>query len=56
MYLNILVKDLAGIPRYFHLDHMEIPSLIMLALEQATFHPPRNINPSSTVFTPPYNK
>ena len=25
MYLNVLVKDLAGIPRYFHLDHAEIP-------------------------------
>ncbi|CAG8542474.1 11517_t:CDS:2, partial [Scutellospora calospora] len=25
MYLNVLVKDLAGIPRYFHLDHSEIP-------------------------------
>ncbi|PKY56765.1 hypothetical protein RhiirA4_428489 [Rhizophagus irregularis] len=25
MYLNILVNDLAGIPRYFHLDHAEIP-------------------------------
>ncbi|CAI2194378.1 2_t:CDS:1, partial [Funneliformis geosporum] len=24
MYLNILVKDLASIPRYFHLDHAEI--------------------------------
>ncbi|CAG8564728.1 7562_t:CDS:1 [Funneliformis mosseae] len=25
IYLNILVNDLAGIPRYFHLDHAEIP-------------------------------
>src|SRR2546430_1667322 len=25
MYLNILVNDLAGIPRYFHLDHVKIP-------------------------------
>ncbi|CAG8553160.1 5107_t:CDS:2 [Gigaspora margarita] len=25
MKLNILVKDPAGIPRYFHLDHAEIP-------------------------------
>ncbi|PKB98565.1 hypothetical protein RhiirA5_431170 [Rhizophagus irregularis] len=25
MYLNILVNDLAGIPRYFHLNHAEIP-------------------------------
>jgi hypothetical protein len=25
MRLNVLVKDLAGIPRYFHLDHAEIP-------------------------------
>ena len=24
MYVNVLVKDLAGIPRYFHLDHAEI--------------------------------
>ena len=24
MYLNILVNDLADIPRYFHLDHAEI--------------------------------
>ena len=82
MYLNILVNDLAGIPRYFHLDHAEIPlsphqsclkslirllltlrnvmivnkSLLMQALEQATSHPPRNVNPSPTVSTPPYNK
>ncbi|CAI2199964.1 10690_t:CDS:2, partial [Funneliformis geosporum] len=47
--------DLAGIPRYFHLDHAEIPSLIMQALEQATSHLPRNVNPSPTVSTPPYN-
>ncbi|CAI2188192.1 8755_t:CDS:1, partial [Funneliformis geosporum] len=26
MYLNILVKDLADIPRYFYLDYAEIPS------------------------------
>ncbi|CAI2200208.1 5325_t:CDS:1, partial [Funneliformis geosporum] len=70
--------DLAGIPRYFHLDHVEIPlsphqsrlkslicllltlrnvmivnrSLIMQALEQATSHLPRNVNPSPTVSTP----
>ncbi|CAI2188300.1 3819_t:CDS:2, partial [Funneliformis geosporum] len=25
MYLNVLVKDLAGISRYFHLDHAEVP-------------------------------
>ncbi|GBC10474.1 hypothetical protein RclHR1_09650016 [Rhizophagus clarus] len=25
IYLNVLVKDLAGIPRYFHLHHGEIP-------------------------------
>jgi hypothetical protein len=25
IYLNVLVKDLADIPRYFHLDHAEIP-------------------------------
>ena len=25
MYLNVLVKDLAGIPRYFNLDHVGIP-------------------------------
>ncbi|GET67313.1 hypothetical protein GLOIN_2v1487228 [Rhizophagus irregularis DAOM 181602=DAOM 197198] len=25
MRLNVLVKDLGGIPRYFHLDHAEIP-------------------------------
>jgi hypothetical protein len=82
IYLNVLVKDLAGIPRYFHLDHAEIPlsphqsrlkslirllltlrnvmivnkSLLMQALEQATSHPPRNVNQSSTVSTPPYNK
>ncbi|CAG8558116.1 15860_t:CDS:2 [Funneliformis mosseae] len=70
MYLNILVNDLASIPRYFHLDHAEIPlsshqsclkSLIRLlltlrnALEQATSHPPRNVNPSLTVSTLPYN-
>ena len=24
MYLNIFVNDLTGIPRYFHLDHVEI--------------------------------
>ena len=82
MYLNILVNDLAGIPRYFHLDHAEIPlsphqsrlkslirllltlrnvmivnkSLLMQALGQATSHPPRNVNPSYTVSTSPYNK
>ncbi|GES80357.1 hypothetical protein GLOIN_2v1776328 [Rhizophagus clarus] len=82
MYLNILVNDLAGIPRYFHLDHAEIPlsphqsrlkslirllltlrnvmivnkSLLVQALDQATSHPPRNVNPSPTVSTPPYNK
>ena len=82
MYLNVLVKDTAGIPRYFHLDYAEIPltphtlhtkslirllltlrnimivnrSLVMQALEQASSHPPRNINPSPTVSTPPYIK
>ncbi|CAG8708432.1 12516_t:CDS:2, partial [Ambispora leptoticha] len=25
MYLNVLIKDAGGIPRYFHLDHAEIP-------------------------------
>ena len=25
LHLNVLVKDLGGIPRYFHLDHSEIP-------------------------------
>ena len=25
IYLNILVNDLTGIPRYFHLDYAEIP-------------------------------
>ena len=83
MYVNVLVKDLAGIPRYFHLDHAEIPlsssnntsrvkslirvlltlrnimivnkSLLMQALEQATSHLPRNVNPSPTVSTPSYN-
>ena len=25
IYLNVLVKDLAGISRYFHVDHAEIP-------------------------------
>ena len=81
MYLNILVNDLAGIPRYFHLDHAEIPlsphqsylkslnhllltlrnvmimnkSLLVQALEQATSHLPRNVNPSPTISTPPYN-
>ena len=82
MYLNVLVKDLAGIPRYYHLDHAEIPlfpyqsrpkslicllltlrnimivnkSLLMQALDQATSHLPRNVNPSPTVSTPSYNK
>ena len=83
MYVNVLVKDLAGIPRYFHLDHAEIPlsssnntsrvkslirvlltlrnimivnkSLLMQALEQAISNTPRNVNPSPTVSTPPYN-
>ncbi|CAI2198531.1 9062_t:CDS:2, partial [Funneliformis geosporum] len=82
-YISALCRpDLAGIPRYFHLDHAEIPlsphqsrlkslirlllnlrnimivnrSLIMLALEQATSHPPQNVNPSPTVSTPTYNK
>lgn len=78
--LNVLMKDLGGIPRYFHLEHAEIPlsphtshtkslirllltlrnvvivnkSLLMKALEHATSHPPRNVNPSPTVSTPPY--
>jgi hypothetical protein len=82
MYLNVLVKDPAGIPRYFHLDQAEIPlsshqprlkslirllltlrnvmivnkSLLMQALEQAITHPPRNVNISPTVSTPPYIK
>jgi hypothetical protein len=82
IYLNVLVKDPAGIPRYFHLDSAEIPliphklhtksfirllltlrnimivnrSLVMQALEQATSHPPQNVNPSPTVSTPPYIK
>src|SRR3954453_4961002 len=25
LYLNVLIKDASGIPRYFHLDHAEIP-------------------------------
>lgn len=25
MYLNVLIKDAGGIPRYFHLDHAELP-------------------------------
>ena len=79
--LNVLVKDLGGIPRYFHLDHSEIPltphtshtkslvrllltlrnimivnkSLLVQALEQANTHSPRNVNPSPTVSSPPYN-
>nr|CAG8575314.1 13639_t:CDS:10 [Entrophospora candida] len=79
MRLNVLVRDLGGIPRYFHLDHAEIPlsphtlhtkslirllltlrnvmivnrSLLMQALEQASTHPPRNVNPSPTVSSPP---
>ncbi|CAG8526987.1 16487_t:CDS:2 [Dentiscutata heterogama] len=79
IYLNVLVKDAGGIPRYFHLDHAEIPlssntswrvkplirllltlrnilivnkSLLMQALEQASSHPPRNVNPSPTVSSP----
>jgi hypothetical protein len=31
-------------------------SLLIQALEQATSHPSRNVNPSPTVSTPPYNK
>ncbi|PKK56783.1 hypothetical protein RhiirC2_871963 [Rhizophagus irregularis] len=31
-------------------------SLLVQALDQATSHPPRNVNPSPTVSTPPYNK
>ncbi|RHZ74601.1 hypothetical protein Glove_220g3 [Diversispora epigaea] len=79
--LNVLMKDLGGIPRYFHLDHAEIPllphashtkalirllltlrnimivnkSLLLRALEQASTHPPRNVGPSPTVSSPPYN-
>jgi hypothetical protein len=30
-------------------------SLLMQALEQAISNPPRNVNPSPTVSTPPYN-
>ncbi|KAF0558592.1 hypothetical protein F8M41_008514 [Gigaspora margarita] len=32
IYLNILVKGLGGIPRYFHLGHAEIP--LMLSTQQ----------------------
>ncbi|RHZ84692.1 hypothetical protein Glove_78g101 [Diversispora epigaea] len=79
--LNVLMKDLGGIPRYFHLDHAKIPllphashtkalirllltlrnimivnkSLLLRALEQASTHPPRNVGPSPTVSSPPYN-
>jgi hypothetical protein len=80
LYLNVLMKDSSGIPRYFHLDHAEIPftkntpwhvkplirllltlrniiivnrSLLMQALVQANSHPPRNVNSSPTVSTPP---
>src|SRR5688572_3881294 len=79
LYLNILVKDANGIPRYFHLNQAQIPfskdtswrvvplihllltlrnitivnkSLLMQALEQANARPPRNVNPSPTVFSP----
>ncbi|RGB31938.1 hypothetical protein C1646_763521 [Rhizophagus diaphanus] len=31
-------------------------NLVMQALEQASSHPPQNVNPSPTVSTPPYNK
>ncbi|RHZ66983.1 hypothetical protein Glove_303g57 [Diversispora epigaea] len=70
-----------SIPRYFHLDHAEIPllphashtkalihllltlrniiivnkSLLLRALEQANTHSPRNVDPSLTVSSPPYN-
>jgi hypothetical protein len=31
-------------------------SLLIQALEQATSHPSRNVNPSPTISMPPYNK
>ncbi|CAB5394365.1 unnamed protein product [Rhizophagus irregularis] len=82
IYLNVLMNDASGIPRYFHLDHADIPldsnsskrvkslvrllltlrnilivnkSLLARALEQAISNPPRNVHPSPTVSTPPYN-
>ncbi|RHZ75277.1 hypothetical protein Glove_216g27 [Diversispora epigaea] len=55
IYLNILINDASGIPRYFHLDHAEIllisENLLKQAIEQAVLHSPRNTSPSFTVTT-----
>ncbi|RHZ44069.1 hypothetical protein Glove_767g13 [Diversispora epigaea] len=32
IYLNVLVNDASGIPRYFHLDHAEIPLTVEVRL------------------------
>ncbi|CAG8511144.1 3647_t:CDS:2, partial [Gigaspora margarita] len=54
IYLNVMVKDANGIPRYFHLDQYKSINkcLLMEALEQAYTHPPRNVQPSTTVSSP----
>ncbi|RHZ89168.1 hypothetical protein Glove_18g128 [Diversispora epigaea] len=58
LYLNILVKDASGIPRYFHVDQVEIPftkntsCLLIQALEQANTRPPRNAQQSPTITSP----
>ncbi|KAF0373860.1 hypothetical protein F8M41_012945 [Gigaspora margarita] len=51
VYLNALVKDASGIPRYFHLDQAKIPH----ALEQANTHSPRNVHQSPVVSSPKHN-
>ncbi|RHZ87882.1 hypothetical protein Glove_29g92 [Diversispora epigaea] len=44
IYLNVLINDASGIPRYFHLEHAEIPltseNLLKQTMEQAVSHPP----------------
>ncbi|RHZ69207.1 hypothetical protein Glove_287g55 [Diversispora epigaea] len=59
IYLNVLINDASGIPRYFHLEHAEIPltseNLLKQAMEQAVSHPPRNTSPSPTVTTPEHD-
>ncbi|RHZ49862.1 hypothetical protein Glove_510g15 [Diversispora epigaea] len=59
IYLNVLINNASGIPRYFHLEHAEIPltseNLLKQAMEQAVSHPPRNTSPSPTVTTPEHD-
>ncbi|CAG8591470.1 4688_t:CDS:2, partial [Dentiscutata heterogama] len=49
--LNVLINDVSGIPRYFHVDHAKIPLTSSISWRQAISHPPRNVHPSPAVFS-----